>query len=163
MSEVNGPAAAGTPSGATLMSGALEDVIAHATDVARSFKSEMEIPGWVAAELTFGQLRLLFKLSRSGPTSMSGIGEWLAISLPSVTGAVERLERHGLVERRHRTDDRRIVEVDLTDPGRALLVDIMGMRLGAIRRVLGLLEPEELKDLDRLLCRIIERTKGSPS
>ena len=139
---------------------ALEDVLAHAVEIAKGFRAE--IPGWVAAELTFGQLRLLFKLSRRGPTSMSGIGEWLGTSLSSVTGTVERLERHGLVERQHLAGDRRIVEVHLTDPGRELLADILGVRLEFIRRSLGVLNPDELRDLDRLFRLIIERTQGTP-
>jgi len=151
----------GASSGNATLSGALEDVLAHAGDLAKSFRGE--VPGWVAAELTFGQLRLLFKLSSHGPTSMSGIGEWLGTSLSSVSGTVERLERHGLVERHHRDDDRRIVEVHLTDPGRTLLVDILGIRLEAIRRLLGVLAVDELKDLDRLLRLIIERTEGTAS
>ena len=138
-----------------------EDVLAHLAELAKSFRAEM--PAWVAAELTSGQLRLLFKLSRQGPTSMSGIGEWLGTSLSSVTGTVERLERHGLVERRHGADDRRIVEVHLSDPGRELVADILGIRLESIRRFLGVLDPDELGDLDRLLRLIIERTQGTPS
>jgi MarR family transcriptional regulator, organic hydroperoxide resistance regulator len=140
---------------------ALEDILVHAADLAKSFRAEM--PGWVAAELTMGQLRLLVRLSKHGPTSMSGVGEWLGTSLPSVTGTVDRLERHGLVERHHRADDRRIVEVQLTDHGRELVVEILGIRLEAMRRFLGVLEPDELKDLDRLLRLIIERTGGTPS
>jgi len=151
----------GSSSGGPADPDALEDVLAHAAELARSFRAEM--PDWVAAQLTFGQLRLLVTLSKQGPTSMSGIGEWLGTSLPSVTGTIERLERHGLVERRHRADDRRIVEVHLTDPGRELLVDILGIRLEAIRRLLGALNPAELGDLDRLLRVIIERIEGTPS
>jgi MarR family transcriptional regulator, organic hydroperoxide resistance regulator len=138
-----------------------EHVLAHLAELAKSFRAEM--PAWVAAELTSGQLRLLFKLSRQGPTSMSGIGEWLGTSLSSVTGTVERLERHGLVERRHGADDRRIVEVHLSDRGRELVADILGIRLESIRRLLGVLDPDELRDLDRLLRLIIERTEGTPS
>ena len=138
-----------------------EHVLAHLAELAKSFRAEM--PGWVAAELTSGQLRLLFKLSRQGPTSMSGIGEWLGTSLSSVTGTVERLERHGLVERRHGADDRRIVEVHLSDRGRELVADILGIRLESIRRFLGVLDPDELRNLDRLLRLIIERTQGTPS
>jgi len=138
-----------------------EHVLAHLAELAKSFRAEM--PAWVAAELTSGQLRLLFKLSRQGPTSMSGIGEWLGTSLSSVTGTVERLERHGLVERRHGADDRRIVEVHLSDRGRELVADILGIRLESIRRFLGVLDPDELGDLDRLLRLIIERTEGTPS
>ena len=138
-----------------------EHVLAHLAELAKSFRAEM--PAWVAAELTSGQLRLLFKLSRQGPTSMSGIGEWLGTSLSSVTGTVERLERHGLVERRHGADDRRIVEVHLSDRGRELVADILGIRLESIRRLLGVLDPDELRDLDRLLRLIIERTEGTSS
>jgi DNA-binding MarR family transcriptional regulator len=138
-----------------------EHVLAHLAELAKSFRAEM--PAWVAAELTSGQLRLLFKLSRQGPTSMSGIGEWLGTSLSSVTGTVERLERHGLVERRHGADDRRIVEVHLSDRGRELVADILGIRLESIRRLLGVLDPDELGDLDRLLRLIIERTEGTSS
>lgn len=139
----------------------LEDVLTHASELIKHFRPDM--PDWIAAELTFGQLRLLFKLAKHGPTSMSGIGEWLGTSLPAVTGTVERLERHGLVERRHRADDRRVVEVDLTDQGHDLLVDIQGIRLEAISRFLGVLGPDELSDLDRLLCLIIERIEGTAS
>ena len=138
-----------------------EDVLAHAAKLAKGFRAEM--PDWVAVELTFGQLRLLFKLSRHGPTSMSGIGDWLGTSLSSVTGTVERLERHGLVERQHLACDRRVVEVHLTDPGRELVAGILGVRLEAIRRILGVLDPSELTDLDRLLRLLIERTEGTPS
>ncbi len=146
--------------GATASS-TLEDVLAHATELMKAFRPEM--PDWIAGELTFGQLRLLFKLSKHGPTSMSGIGEWLGTSLPSVTGTIERLERHGLVERRHRADDRRIVDVDLTDAGHALIIDIQGVRVEAIRRFFGVLGPDELGDLDRLLRRILERIEGTAS
>ncbi len=141
--------------------GNLEDVLAHAAALMKAFRPE--VPDWIAAELTFGQLRLLFKLSKQGPTSMSGIGEWLGTSLPSVTGTVERLERHGLVERRHRADDRRIVEVDLTDAGHELIVDIQGVRVEAIRRFFGVLGPDELGELDRLLRLIIQRIEGTAS
>jgi hypothetical protein len=44
-----------------------------------------------------------------------------------------------------------------------LVVDILGIRLEAIRRFLGVLDPDELRDLDRLLRLIIERTEGTPS
>jgi DNA-binding MarR family transcriptional regulator len=37
---------------------------------------------------------------------------------PAATGIITRLEQHGLVERRHDRDDRRVVKVYLTDEGR---------------------------------------------
>ena len=43
------------PSGSPATSDALDHVLAHAVEIAKGFRAE--IPGWVAAELTFGQLR----------------------------------------------------------------------------------------------------------
>jgi DNA-binding MarR family transcriptional regulator len=80
-----------------------------------------DVPDWAAQELTFGQVRLLFLLSKHGPSPMSHIAEWLGVGLPTASGTVERVERHGLVERRHRVDDRRVVECLLTVAGREIL------------------------------------------
>ena len=90
---------------------------------------------------------------------MSVIAGWLNVSLPSVTGTVERLERHGLVERRHSAGDRRVVEVHLTDRGRDLRDEMVGLRLGAIRTAFGVLDAAELADLTRLLQAITQRTE----
>ena len=120
------------------------------------------VPSWAAQELTFGQLRLLFLLSAREPVAMSRIAEWLSVGLPTASGVVDRLERHGLVERHHRSDDRRIVECVLTDTGRRLLDDIIGIRSDAFRRVLRVLSADELAVLDRLLQAVIDRTTASP-
>jgi len=45
----------------------------------------------------------------------------LAVSRPSVTGVVDGLVARGLVRRDHTEDDRRRIDVGLTDAGRELL------------------------------------------
>ncbi len=116
------------------------------------------IPAWLLQDLTFGQLRLLFYLKRNGGTAtMSGIAEWLGVALPTATGVVERVERHGFVERRHRLDDRRIVECALTPAGDDLLSEILGARDETMRRMLALLTPDERAELDGLFTRIRAR------
>lgn len=40
------------------------------------------------------------------------------VDAPTVTGIITRLEQHGLVERRHDREDRRVVKVFLTEEGR---------------------------------------------
>jgi DNA-binding MarR family transcriptional regulator len=136
----------------------IESIVASAGRLAGDLRGE--IPGWLAAELTIGQLRLLSRLAREGATSMSGIADWLGTGLTSVTGAVERLERHGLVERRHATNDRRVVEVHLTDRANELVAEMAGVRMEVVRTALAVLEPAELAELDRLLAAIIARRKG---
>ena len=136
---------------------AISDVVEHVRDLARRLPSG--VPDWAAAELTFGQLRLLSRLYREEPASMGAVAEWLGSGLPAATGMIERLERHGLVERHHRTDDRRIVEAQTTERGRELVADILGIRTEGLRRLFALLEPAELRELGRLFALINDRAE----
>jgi DNA-binding MarR family transcriptional regulator len=117
-----------------------------------------DVPTWVAQELTFGQMRLLFLLSTHGPSPVSRVAEWLGVGLPAASGVVDRVERHGFVARRHGQDDRRIVECYLTDKGRELIGEIAGMRREVMRQVLDLLSDEELAQMTHLVTVIHERT-----
>jgi DNA-binding MarR family transcriptional regulator len=119
-----------------------------------------EVPSWVEQELTFGQMRLLFLLSRHGPTPMSRVAEWLGVGLPTASGVVERVERHGLVSRQHRLDDRRVVDCQLTETGRQLIDEISGMRLEMMREFLAVLNPDELADMVRLITIVLQRTRA---
>lgn len=119
-----------------------------------------DVPEWVAQELTFGQMRLLFLLSKHGPSPMSHIAEWLSVGLPTASGIVERVERHGLVARQHRLDDRRVVDCQLTDAGQHLIDQISGMRLEMIRRILSVLTEDELAEMARLITLVLERTRS---
>lgn len=122
-----------------------------------------DAPAWVAQELTFGQMRLLFLLSKHGPSPISRVAEWLRVGLPAASGVIDRIERHGLVERRHRTDDRRVVECQLTESGRALIEEIVGIRTVVFRGMLAVLNEDELGQLSRLMTLIVERTRAQTS
>lgn len=116
-----------------------------------------QAPPSPARDLTMGQIRLLFLLKRGGPQPMGGIAEVFDLSSTAATGFVARIERHGLVERRHRSDDRRVVECALTAVGERFLEELSGVRLDVIRSALSALEPDELAEFRRLLRRIRER------
>jgi DNA-binding MarR family transcriptional regulator len=73
---------------------------------------------------------------------------------------VERVERHGLVARQHRLDDRRVVDCQLTDAGLHLIDEISGMRLEMMRRFLGVLTEDELAEMARLITLVLERTRS---
>jgi DNA-binding MarR family transcriptional regulator len=119
-----------------------------------------DVPDWVAHELTFSQTRLIFLLSRHGPSPIGHVAEWLGVGLPTASGTIDRLERHGLVTRQHRLDDRRVVECGLTDAGRNLIDQISGMRLEMMRRFLEVLTEEELAEMARLITIVSERLKA---
>ena len=113
---------------------------------------------WPARDITVGQLKTLFMLRTDGPQAIGRIAEILGIGAAAASGYVERIERHGLLERRHRTDDRRVVECHLTSTGSALLEDLAGLQMVALRRALSVLTPEELADFDRIVAAIATRT-----
>ena len=105
-----------------------------------------------------GQLTTLFMLRRGGPMSVGRIAESLGIGAAAASGYIERIERHGLVERRHRTDDRRVVECHLTEAGGDLLDSLAGLRTDALREALSRLAPTELLEFDRLLTIMAQRS-----
>jgi DNA-binding MarR family transcriptional regulator len=114
-------------------------------------------PAWASADLTFGQLRLLFILGRAGPVSIGQLAEKLRVTAATASELIDRMERRGMVSRRHRADDRRIVECEIADEGSRLLAQISGPRQQMTRRLLAVLTGDELADLDRLLQSIAER------
>ena len=74
--------------------------------------------------LTFARYEALVLLhfSRSGSVPLSVIGRRLMVHPTSVTNTIDRLEQHGLVERRPNPRDGRGVLAAITDAGRALVV-----------------------------------------
>lgn len=76
-------------------------------------------------ELTFARYELLMLLvfSQRGALPLSVIGSRLQVHPTSVTSAVDRLERQGLVQRLPHPTDRRTKLAELTDAGRALALE----------------------------------------
>ena len=116
------------------------------------------LPSWLAQDLTLAQVRTLFLIAHEAPLPMGRIAEILGVSVASASGIVERLERHGLVVREHRTDDRRIVDCILTDVGHGLIDEMSGRRIEEARRALAFLTPDELAEFHRLMCLIADRS-----
>lgn len=75
--------------------------------------------------ITFARYEVLMLLTFSsrGSLPMSVIGGRLQVHQSSVTNAVDRLERAGLVQRTIHPDDRRAFIVALTEAGRALAAE----------------------------------------
>jgi DNA-binding MarR family transcriptional regulator len=92
---------------------------------------------------------------------MGRIAEVFDLSSTASSGFVARIERHGLVERRHRSDDRRIVECALTEAGTRFLQGMSGMRLDIVRQRLSALEGDDLIEFGRLLRLIRDRGEAA--
>jgi DNA-binding MarR family transcriptional regulator len=71
--------------------------------------------------LTATQYIVLSVLCGEDGISLSQLGQRLYFDNPTITGIVDRMERDGLVERRRIADDRRVINVFLTQKGRGLI------------------------------------------
>jgi DNA-binding MarR family transcriptional regulator len=126
--------------------------------MAAFFRPDVDIPAR-ARDLSLGQLRLFFLIRTEGPLTMGRIAELFGTGQAAATGFVERIERHGFLERRHRSDDRRVVECHLTAEGAMLLDELGGLHRESLARALSVLTDEELGEFDRLL-RLIGTRSG---
>jgi DNA-binding MarR family transcriptional regulator len=102
---------------------------------------------WHQGSLSLVQLIVLTVLETNGPIAMSRLAEALDVSDASATGIVDRMQKRGLLERRHDVDDRRVVLVSLTDQGSAIFRDHKQMRRGRLAALVDRLSDDELAGL----------------
>ena len=94
------------------------------------------------------QLHVLFLLVSDGEMAMGRLAEQLDVSLPNMTGIVERMVERGVVERTRSDDDRRIVAVRVTELGRQTVEEIDMIRRSQIAAILeGLSTGEQARAL----------------
>jgi MarR family 2-MHQ and catechol resistance regulon transcriptional repressor len=104
----------------------------------------------------FGALEALLHL---GPLCQRDLGQKMLRTGGSVTSLVDKLEEKGLVRRERATDDRRIVNVQLTPSGRRLITKVFPQHLERIVAAFAVLNAREQDDLGRL-CRKLGRGLG---
>lgn len=88
-------------------------------------------------------LHVLYLLESDGETTMSQLAERLGVSLPNVTGIVDRMEERGFVERGRDPGDRRVVTLRATAGGRETVEEIDQIRRQAMRSILTRLTPDQ--------------------
>lgn len=102
--------------------------------------------------LTVSQFGVLEALYYRGPLPVGQLAEKILRSSANLTLVVDNLAKRGLVTRARRPDDRRAVEVTLTDEGRALIAGLMPGHVAGVVAAFTVLSPEEQMTL-AALCR----------
>jgi len=97
--------------------------------------------------ISMTQLHILHMLERHGQMPMSRLAEVLDVSVSNATGLVDRMEERGLVARTRVPEDRRVVLVQVSAAGLAMLDDAEALRDDVLRRVLHRIEPTHLDDI----------------
>jgi len=70
--------------------------------------------------LTYPQYIVLMILWEDGPSAIGHIGARALLNTNTLTPLLKRLEQTGLIERKRRQDDERVVEIALTGAGKAM-------------------------------------------
>ena len=138
-----GPApASGSTERQTLQQELLDEMTGWSpSDFAGAFKS------WHRHALSLVHLNVLTALQADGPLSMKRLAEAMDVSDASATGIVDRMEKRGMVERRHGTEDRRTVVVYTTQAGAQVFRDMADHRRAVLSRVLAELSEDEMAAL----------------
>lgn len=111
-------------------------------------------------ELVFGEFEIssqqynalrLLKAAAPGAMAVSALGQRMITRAPDMTRMLDRLEQRALIARERRDDNRRVVEVSITEAGVALLQQIAEPIKDCHQRQLGHMNDEQLTQLIDLL------------
>jgi MarR family 2-MHQ and catechol resistance regulon transcriptional repressor len=105
------------------------------------------------AGLGDSDFRVLEVLLHKGPLPVNTIGPKVWLTPGSISVAVDRLERKGLVKRKN-ADDRRVRLVELTPKGRTLVTKTFREHATAMEAAAAILSKEERLILLRLLKKL---------
>lgn len=95
-------------------------------------------------EFSFSQTLILMVLLAQDSVKMNELARLLGLSRANATGLVDRLEARGIVERRHSTEDRRVVLVRLTRQGRATARKLNEARRRGLAQMMRRIPPKNL-------------------
>ncbi|MFV8048093.1 MarR family winged helix-turn-helix transcriptional regulator [Mycobacterium sp. 48b] len=110
--------------------------------------------------VTTAQIGVLRQLANQPGLSGAELARRLLITPQGVQLALTALEKRGLVERKQDPQHGRILQVFLTDEGRAVASAVVADAVAAHERVFGVLSDDEQEQLKALLRRVIEQGTG---
>lgn len=99
-------------------------------------------------------------LLHKGPLPVNTIGEKVLLTSGSITTAVQRLEKEGLVRRARGAADGRVVLVHLTDSGQKRIEQAFEQHATALNRLFHCLEGTERQEFARLMRKIGAQAEG---
>lgn len=105
-------------------------------------------------DLTISQFGALEALYHLGPLPSGELGDKILKSSGNMTLVIDNLAKRGLVYRQRREDDRRCVDIHLTEDGRSLIHQIWPTHLAGVVRTMNALSPAQQTQL-AALCRTL--------
>lgn len=115
---------------------------------------EVDLASVASTGLGLSDFAVLEVLLNKGAMRVNDVGKKVLLTSGSISVAVDRLEKRGLVERRKCEKDRRVCYVDLTGEGRVLINAAFREHAGNLERAMEFLSGEEKGELVGLLRKL---------
>jgi len=113
-----------------------------------------------AVLLTGPQLTVLKMLEGVGDLSLSELSERIRAQNSTVTGIIDRMEREGLVLRERSKEDRRVINITLTEKGSRIAREVSVEPMEVLRASLESLSVAEMRELMKILTKIARRVQA---
>jgi MarR family transcriptional regulator, multiple antibiotic resistance protein MarR len=113
-------------------------------------------PELATLDISAPQYIVLSSLWYRDPESSARICKDLSYDPGAMTRMVDRLEAKGLVQRRRCPDDRRLVNIEITEAAQALMPKMRACSIKVLNRLLRGFSADEVHLLERLLARLVE-------
>jgi MarR family 2-MHQ and catechol resistance regulon transcriptional repressor len=113
----------------------------------------------LAGGLGDSDFRVLDVLLHKGPMPVNAIGPKVDLNPGSVSVAVDRLYKKGLVSRAECESDRRIRTVSLTEKGRKVFVPIFRQHAALLKRAFQDVSPDEQHQMEEMLKKVGRRAE----
>ncbi|HVA55666.1 MAG TPA: MarR family winged helix-turn-helix transcriptional regulator [Gammaproteobacteria bacterium] len=106
--------------------------------------------------ITTPQLICLQHMLEQGPMTTGMLAQAVSLSPATVTGILDRMERHGLVTRERRPEDKRRVLVAVTDAGRMAAEAAPSYLAERLTHALGDLPEDDRRDIQRVILNLAD-------
>ena len=127
---------------------------------AQAVRGELERTVLRPEGLSFTGFSLLFNLWVWGPLQTRALAASMGCSRATVSSVSDTLERAGLVLRAEHAHDGRLVELALTEPGRALIERVFPRFNAGESALVGGLDAQERATLAELLRKLVTDVRG---
>jgi len=95
------------------------------------------------SDLSMQELRVVERLGDVQSAMMKELAEYMPLAVNSVTSLVDNLEKLQLVQRSRSVEDRRVVNVELTDTGLEVYQAAVNEKRSLLKLMLGALDADE--------------------
>lgn len=111
-------------------------------------------------ELTNAQWIPIYKLYTKRASTVAELARECQLDAGSTTRMLDRLEAKGLCQRKRSEEDRRVVQIALTEAGEAAAAEIPRVLSGVQNAHLAGFSTEEFETLKNLLQRVLDNSKA---